>query len=219
MTEPAPWWRSAVVYQIYPRSFRDTSGNGVGDLRGIIDGLGHLETLGVDAIWLSPVFPSPMVDHGYDVSDYCDIDPLFGTLADFDELVEAVHQRSLRIILDWVPNHTSDAHPWFIESRSSRDNPKRNWYHWRNDNPGELPNNWTRAFPAGEPAWAWDPGSEGLVPQPVQPRTARPELVQPRGSVRHGRLPEILVGPGRGRVPHGRHSLDRQRPRTARRTR
>ncbi|WP_020378868.1 alpha-amylase family glycosyl hydrolase [Candidatus Microthrix parvicella] len=160
MTEPAPWWRSAVVYQIYPRSFRDTSGNGVGDLRGIIDGLGHLETLGVDAIWLSPVFPSPMVDHGYDVSDYCDIDPLFGTLADFDELVEAVHQRSLRIILDWVPNHTSDAHPWFIESRSSRDNPKRNWYHWRNDNPGELPNNWTRAFPAGEPAWAWDPGSE-----------------------------------------------------------
>ena len=155
-TEPGPWWRSAVIYQIYPRSFRDTSGNGVGDLRGIIDGLDHIATLGVDAIWLSPVFTSPMVDHGYDVADYCDIDPSFGTLDDFDELVARAHDRNLRVILDWVPNHSSDAHPWFVESRSSRDNPKRDWYHWRDGTPDRLPNNWTRAFPPDEPAWTWD---------------------------------------------------------------
>lgn len=155
-TEPGPWWRSAVIYQIYPRSFRDTSGNGVGDLQGIIDGLDHIATLGVDAIWLSPVFTSPMVDHGYDVADYCDIDPSFGTLDDFDELVARAHDRNLRVILDWVPNHSSDAHPWFVESRSSRDNPKRDWYHWRDGTPDRLPNNWTRAFPPDEPAWTWD---------------------------------------------------------------
>lgn len=151
-----PWWRSAVVYQIYPRSFRDTSGNGIGDLRGVIDGLGHIARLGVDAIWLSPVFRSPMVDHGYDVSDYCDIDPLFGSLSDFDELVEKAHDRDLRVILDWVPNHTSDQHPWFLESRSSRDNPRRDWYFWRDSDPDTPPNNWVRAFPFGDPAWSYD---------------------------------------------------------------
>ena len=144
-----PWWKTAVVYQIYPRSFRDTTGDGVGDLRGIIDGLDHLEWLGVDALWLSPVFRSPMVDHGYDVSDYCDIDPIFGSLADMDELIDQAHQRGLKVLLDWVPNHTSDQHPWFLASRSSRDDPKRGWYVWRDGSPDERPNDWCRGLPAG----------------------------------------------------------------------
>jgi alpha-glucosidase len=152
----APWWKTAVVYQIYPRSFRDTTGDGVGDLRGIIEGLDHLAWLGVDAIWLSPVFRSPMVDHGYDVSDYCDVDPVFGTLADLDELIEQAHRRDLKVLLDWVPNHTSDQHPWFLASRSSRDDPKRGWYVWRDGTPDQLPNDWDRGFPPGEPAWSWD---------------------------------------------------------------
>ncbi|MET0901985.1 MAG: alpha-amylase family glycosyl hydrolase [Acidimicrobiales bacterium] len=151
-----PWWKTAVVYQIYPRSFRDTTGDGVGDLRGIIDGLDHLEWLGVDALWLSPVFRSPMVDHGYDVSDYCDVDPIFGSLVDMDELVDRAHHRGLKVLLDWVPNHTSDQHPWFLASRSSRDDPKRGWYVWRDGSPDERPNDWCRAFPPGEPAWSWD---------------------------------------------------------------
>ena len=158
MTEP--WWKTAVVYQIYPRSFRDTTGDGVGDLRGIIDGLDHLEWLGVDALWLSPVFRSPMVDHGYDVSDYCDIDPVFGSLADMDELIDQAHERGLKVLLDWVPNHTSDQHPWFLASRSSRDDPKRGWYVWRDGTPDELPNDWSRAFPPGEPAWSWDEATQ-----------------------------------------------------------
>ena len=158
MTEP--WWKTAVVYQIYPRSFRDTTGDGVGDLRGIIAGLDHLVWLGVDALWLSPVFPSPMVDHGYDVSDYCDIDPVFGSLADMDELLAEAHRRDLRVLLDWVPNHTSDQHPWFLASRSSREDPKRGWYVWRDGSPDERPNDWCRAFPNGEPAWSWDPTTE-----------------------------------------------------------
>ena len=121
MTEP--WWKTAVVYQIYPRSFRDTTGDGVGDLRGIIDGLDHLEWLGVDALWLSPVFRSPMVDHGYDVSDYCDIDPVFGSLADMDELIDQAHQRGLKVLLDWVPNHTRWSRPSMIPRRSPTPSP------------------------------------------------------------------------------------------------
>ena len=154
MTEP--WWKTAVVYQIYHRSFRDTTGDGVGDLRGIIDGLDHLVWLGVDALWLSPVFRSPMVDHGYDVSDYCDIDPVFGSLAEMDELIAQAHRRDLKVLLDWVPNHTSDQHPWFLASRSSRDDPKRGWYVWRDGTPEVRPNDWCRAFPSGAPAWSWD---------------------------------------------------------------
>ncbi len=150
------WWRSAVVYQLYPRSFRDTTGNGVGDLRGVIEGLDHLSWLGVDALWLSPVNPSPMVDHGYDVSDYCDVDPLFGSLADMDELVREAHRRGIKVLLDWVPNHTSDQHPWFLASRSARGDPKRDWYHWRDGTPDVPPINWTRAFPFGAPAWSFD---------------------------------------------------------------
>ncbi len=155
---PEPWWKSAVIYQIYPRSFCDTTGDGVGDLEGIRRHLDHLEWLGVDAIWLSPFFPSPMADFGYDVADYCDVDPLFGSLEDFDRLLAECHGRGIRVVVDWVPNHTSDQHPWFVESRSSRDNPRADWYWWRDGpgrGPGLPPNNWIAAFTGG-PAWTWD---------------------------------------------------------------
>jgi alpha-glucosidase len=152
-----PWWRSGVVYQIYPRSFADTDGDGIGDLEGVRQRLDHLVWLGVDAIWLSPIFRSPMADFGYDVSDYCDVDPLFGSLADLDRLVGEGHARGLRVLLDWVPNHTSDQHPWFLESRASRSNPKRDWYVWRDPAAGGgTPNNWMAAFPSGTRAWTLD---------------------------------------------------------------
>ncbi|MBA3653955.1 MAG: DUF3459 domain-containing protein [Actinobacteria bacterium] len=149
-----PWWKSAVVYQIYPRSFLDTDGDGVGDLEGIRGKLDHLAWLGVDAVWLSPFFKSPMADFGYDVADYCDVDPLFGTLADFDALLADAHDRNIRVLIDWVPNHTSDQHSWFVEARSSRDSPKRDWYVWRDGDPDRPPNNWKAAF--GGDAWTWD---------------------------------------------------------------
>ena len=149
------WWKRATIYQIYPRSFCDTSGNGVGDLGGVIDRLDHLAWLGVDALWLSPIFTSPMVDHGYDVADYCDVDPLFGDLDTFDRLVAEAHRRDIRVVLDWVPNHTSDRHPWFIDSRSSRDADRRNWYVWRDGSSDQPPNNWLSAL-SGGPAWTWD---------------------------------------------------------------
>jgi len=155
-----PWWRSGVVYQIYPRSFADTDGDGVGDLEGIRQRLDHLAWLGVDAIWLSPIFRSPMADFGYDVSDYRDVDPLFGSLADLDRLVAEAHARGLRVLLDWVPNHTSDRHPWFVESRRSRSSPKRAWYVWRDPAAsGAPPNNWMAAFPSGTQAWTLDPAT------------------------------------------------------------
>ena len=145
-----------MIYQIYPRSFADASGDGVGDLRGIVSKLDYLEWLGVDAIWLSPFYPSPMVDFGYDVADYCDVDPLFGTPEDFDELVEEARKRGTRTIIDLVPNHTSDEHPWFVQSSSSRDNPKRDWYVWRDPTPdGGPPNNW-ESFHTGKSAWEWN---------------------------------------------------------------
>jgi alpha-glucosidase len=156
----APWWKTGVVYQIYPRSFLDTDGDGVGDLEGIRRRLDHLAWLGVDAVWLSPVFRSPMKDFGYDVADYCDVDPLFGTLADLDRLVAEAHARGLRMLLDWVPNHTSDRHPWFVESRRARTSPKRDWYWWRDPAPGGgPPNDWKAAFPAGSDAWTLDPAT------------------------------------------------------------
>lgn len=154
------WWQTGVVYQIYPRSYADTTANGMGDLPGITSKLDYLsDTLGVDAIWLSPFYPSPMKDFGYDVADYCDVDPRFGTLADFDKLLVESHKRGMQIIIDWVPNHSSDQHKWFIESRSSRDNPKRDWYVWRDpkfDDYGKRlpPNNWQSLF--GGIAWEWD---------------------------------------------------------------
>ena len=149
------WWKSGTVYQVYPRSFQDTNGDGVGDLRGITMRLDYLAWLGVDAIWISPFYASPMADFGYDVSNYCEVDPLFGTLADFDELVSEAHRRKLRIILDFVPNHSSSEHPWFVESRASRENPKRDWYIWRDAGPnGGPPNNWLSNF--GGRAWTRD---------------------------------------------------------------
>ena len=150
-----PWWQKGIVYQIYPRSFKDTNGDGIGDLRGITEKLEYVRWLGVDAVWISPIYPSPMADFGYDVANYCDIDPMFGTIDDFDQLVAQAHSLGLKIILDYVPNHTSNQHPWFLESRSSRDNPKRDWYIWRDAKPdGSLPNNWLSAF--GGVAWEWD---------------------------------------------------------------
>jgi len=159
MPRSAPWWQSDVVYQIYPRSFLDTDGNGVGDLEGIRRRLPYLEWLGVDALWLSPVFRSPMRDFGYDVSDYCDVDPVFGDLASLDALIADAHERSIRVILDWVPNHTSDLHPWFLDSRSSRESSHREWYVWRDPAPGGgPPNNWIRAW-SDQPAWTFDEAS------------------------------------------------------------
>ncbi|MBW3572546.1 MAG: alpha-amylase, partial [Gemmatimonadetes bacterium] len=155
MTGHFLWWQRGVVYQVYPRSFQDTDGDGVGDLRGITRRLDYLRWLGVDALWISPIYPSPMADFGYDVSDYRDVHPMFGTLADFDQLVREAHARGLRVILDFVPNHTSQEHPWFRESRSSRENPRRDWYIWRDPAPGGgPPTNWLSNF--GGPAWTLD---------------------------------------------------------------
>ena len=149
------WWRGAVIYQIYPRSYQDSNGDGVGDLSGIIHRLPHVASLGVDAIWVSPFFKSPMLDFGYDVSDYRDVDPLFGTLGDFDALVHRAHELGLRVLIALVLSHTSDQHPWFKESRSSRDNPKSDWYVWADPKPdGTPPNNWLSIF--GGSAWEWD---------------------------------------------------------------
>ncbi|MFT3905855.1 MAG: alpha-amylase family glycosyl hydrolase [Steroidobacteraceae bacterium] len=150
-----PWWLGATLYQIYPRSFADSNGDGIGDLPGITEHLEHVASLGVDAIWLSPFFKSPMKDFGYDISDYRDVDPIFGTLPDFDRLIERAHALGLRVIIDQVYSHTSDQHPWFRDSRASRDNPKADWYVWADAKPeGSPPNNWQSVF--GGAAWAWD---------------------------------------------------------------
>ena len=155
-THPAQrWWESAVIYQIYPRSYQDTNGDGVGDLKGIQQRIPYLKDLGVDAIWISPCYRSPMVDFGYDIADYCDIDPLFGTMADFDALLADAHAAGLRVIMDYVPNHTSDQHAWFLESRSSHENPKRDWYMWEDPKPdGSPPNNLTGFFEGS--IWEYD---------------------------------------------------------------
>ncbi len=180
-TSETPWWKTAVAYQIYPRSFCDASGDGVGDLEGIRRHLDHLAWLGVDAIWLSPFFTSPMYDYGYDVADYCDVDPLFGDLATFDALVADAHALGIRVLIDWVPNHTSIEHPWFVESRSSRDNPKRDWFVWRDAKPdGSLPNNWTESLTFG-PAWTLDDTTgqyylHNFLPQQPDLNWANPEV-------------------------------------------
>jgi alpha-glucosidase len=154
----AQWWQRGIVYQIYPRSFQDTDDDGIGDLTGIVRRLDYVKWLGVDAVWISPIYPSPMVDFGYDVSDYTAIHPMFGELSDFDQLVTAAHERGLKVILDFVPNHTSDRHPWFIEARGSRSSAKRNWYVWHDAAVGGgPPNNWLAVF--GGSAWEWDPRS------------------------------------------------------------
>ena len=155
MAEKHEWWQCGVIYQVYPRSFQDSNGDGVGDLNGIRQRLDYLQWLGVDCVWLSPIYPSPMADFGYDVSNYTDIHPLFGTLDEFDALLADVHRRGMRLVLDFVPNHTSDEHPWFLESKKDRTNPKRDWYIWRDGKPeGGPPNNWLSNF--GGSAWTWD---------------------------------------------------------------
>ena len=133
-----PWWRPSVVYQVYPRSFADSNGDGVGDLPGLIGRLDHIQTLGADVVWVSPFYPSPQADNGYDISDYQDVDPLFGTLADVDRLIAELHSRGMKLVIDIVVNHTSDAHPWFVESRRSRESPKRDWYWWRTPRDGHA---------------------------------------------------------------------------------
>ena len=151
-----PWWKGAVVYEIYPRSFQDSNGDGIGDINGIISRLDYLQSLGVDAVWLTPIYPSPQVDFGYDISDYERIDPQYGTLKDFDRLVAEAKKRNIRIVMDLVLNHTSDKHPWFQESKKSKNNPKRDWYIWRNGKAdGSPPNNWQSVF--GHSAWQYDP--------------------------------------------------------------
>src|SRR5207244_6439683 len=147
------WWRRGVIYQIYPRSFMDTNGDGVGDLPGITAKLPYLRDLGVDAVWISPFYPSPMVDFGYDITDHTAVDPLFGSLADFDSLVIEAHRREIRVLVDFVPNHTSDRHPWFLAAQSTRDSEWRDWYLWADPGPkGGPPNNWRAVF--GGPAVA-----------------------------------------------------------------
>jgi alpha-glucosidase len=154
----APWWRAGVLYQVYPRSFQDSDGDGAGDLRGLVARLDYLDWLGVDGLWLTPIMPSPGADWGYDVEDYCDVDPAFGTLADLDELVAEAGARGIRVLLDLVPNHTSDRHPWFAEARTGKDAAKRDWYVWAPSRPdGSPPNNWLSAF--GGRAWTFDEGS------------------------------------------------------------
>ncbi len=149
------WWRQGVIYQIYPRSLQDTNRDGIGDLEGIRRRLDHLVSLKIDAIWISPIYASPMADFGYDVSDHRALDPIFGTMKDFDRLLDEAHRKGLKVILDYVPNHTSDQHPWFVESQASRRNPKRDWYVWRDPRAdGGPPNNWTSEF--GGPAWTFD---------------------------------------------------------------
>jgi len=165
-TSKEQWWDGAVIYQIWPRSFYDSNGDGIGDLEGIVDRLDYLNDgrhggLGVDAIWLSPFFPSPLADFGYDISAYTEIDPTFGTLDIFDKLIAEAHARNIRVVLDWVPNHTSDQHPWFVESRRNRTNDKRDWYVWRDsDAQGAPPNNWVSAFPSAGSAWTFDSSTD-----------------------------------------------------------
>ena len=160
-SEDAPWWTRAVVYQVYPRSFQDSDGDGIGDLGGVLQRLDHLADLGIDVLWLSPVYPSPQADNGYDISDYQDIDPLFGTLEQLDELIAELHRRGMRLVMDLVVNHTSDEHPWFLDSRSGPDSPKRDWYWWRpprpgfaGGDPGAEPTNWQSFFSG--PVWEFD---------------------------------------------------------------
>jgi alpha-glucosidase len=178
----APWWQSAVFYQIYPRSFATSQGAPSGDLAGIEAHLDHLSWLGVDALWISPFFPSPQADFGYDVADFCDVDPAYGDLAAFDRLLAACRDRGLRLLVDLVPNHTSDQHPWFVDARSSRADPKRDWYIWRDGSPDIPPNNWVAAF-SPVPAWTWDDASgqwylHQFLPQQPDLNWDNPEVVE-----------------------------------------
>ena len=176
------WWQTGIIYQVYPRSFQDSNRDGVGDLQGIIHRLPYLVEMGVDAIWLSPIFASPMADFGYDIADYIDVDPLFGNLADLDSLINSAHRHRLKVILDLVPNHTSDQHPWFLDSKASRNNPKREWFIWRDPAPGgDPPNNWLSEF--GGSAWELDKNTDQYYYHTFL--TAQPDLNWRNPAVRH----------------------------------
>ncbi len=194
-----PWWKSAVAYQIYPRSFMDCDGDGIGDLRGILARLDYLQWLGVHLIWICPIFESPNDDNGYDIRDYRKILSTFGTMEDFDRLLAEVHRRGMKLILDLVLNHTSDEHPWFLESRASTDNPKRDWYIWREGRDGHPPNNWESIFRG--PAWTRDPSHRTVLPAPVHPPPARPRLDQRRDARGLSRHRALVAGQGHRRFP------------------
>ena len=193
----APWWKGAVIYQIYPRSFFDSDSRGTGNLKGITAKLDHVAGLGVDGIWLSPFFTSPMKDYGYDVSDYCDVDPSFGTLGDFDALVARAHALGLKVTIDQVYSHTSNEHPWFVESSASRDNPKADWYVWAEAKAdGTPPNNWQASF--GGPAWTWSPRRRQYYLHNFL--TEQPECEESSGSGRSAGGGPILAGSRGGRL-------------------
>ena len=205
------WWRGAVIYQIYPRSYQDSNGDGIGDLKGIIRRLPYIAALGVDAIWISPFFKSPMKDFGYDVSDYCDVDPMFGTLADFDALIAEAHRLGLKVMIDQVLSHTADQHPWFKESRSSRDNPKADWYVWADAKPdGTPPNNWLSIF--GGSAWQWDTRRQQYYLHNFLAEQPDLNFHNPRGAGRAARRHPLLAGARRRRLPARHDQLLLPRP-------
>ena len=198
-----PWWRDAVIYQIYPRSFADSNGDGIGDLPGITRHLDYVGELGADAIWLSPFYPSPLADSGYDISDFQAVDPACGTLEDFDELVARAHARGIRVLVDLVMNHTSAAHPWFAESRSSRHNPKRDWYIWASPRPdGSPPNNWlVPSRMRGRVVLRR--GDRAVLPAQLHPRAAGPQLAEPGSARCNAQGVAVLAGPRGRRLPGG----------------
>ncbi len=196
-----PWWKHAVIYEIYPRSFQDSNGDGVGDINGITRRLDYLRDLGIDAIWVTPMYPSPQVDFGYDIADYTAIDAQYGTMADFDRLVQEAKARNIRVIMDFVANHTSDQNRWFIESRSSRTNPKRDWYIWRDGKtPGQPLNNWLSWF--GYSAWQFDAKTGEYYYHYFYPQ--QPDLNWRNPQVREAmnECASLLDGPGRGGLSH-----------------
>ena len=207
----ADWWRGAVIYQIYPRSFQDSNGDGIGDLRGITERLPYVADLGVDAVWLSPIFTSPMADMGYDVSDYTDIDPIFGSLADFDALVERAHALGLKVIIDQVLSHSSIEHPFFKESRGSRDNPKADWYVWADPkHDGSPPNNWLSIFGGG--GLGLGAAAAAVLSAQLPGRAAGLQLPQSRGAGLAALDHALLAGARRRRLParHRQLLLPRQ---------
>ena len=214
----APWWQSAVVYQVYPRSFADASGDGVGDLRGLAHRLDDLAWLGVDAVWLSPIFLSPMADYGYDVADYREVDPLFGTLADLDHLLTELHDRGMRLLLDLVPNHTSSQHLWFLESRSSRDNPRARLVRVARPRRGRRPAEQLDRRLHRQAGLDARRGDRAVLPALLPPRAARPELGEPAGRGGHARRRVLLARPGHRRLSDRRRPPHRQGPRAPRRS-
>ena len=211
---PEGWWRTAVVYQIYPRSFADSNGDGTGDIPGITSRLDYLAELGVDVVWLSPIYTSPMDDNGYDISDYQDVDPLFGTLEELDTLIAGLHERGIKIIMDLVVNHTSDEHPWFVESRDPA-SPKRDWYWWRPARPGHdpgtdgaEPTNWEAAFSGL--GLDLRRAQRGVLPASVLAQAARPQLGEPGGPAGDLFDDELVGRPRRRRLPDGRDQPDLQ---------